>query len=109
MVRLTLFEKIWNLHGVYETAGQPALLHLDLHLVHEVTSPHSYEGLMRPDARCGVSSAPSRRWSMTCQLPTASCQLATVGTTDGARLIGLKVSRYNSNPVRCNRASGGLA
>ena len=41
----TLFEKIWQSHVVCEPAGQPTLLYIDLHLVHEVTSPQAFEGL----------------------------------------------------------------
>src|ERR1041385_5308301 len=41
----TLFEKIWDAHVVREAAGQPALLYIDLPLVHEVTSPQAFEGL----------------------------------------------------------------
>ncbi len=41
----TMFEKIWDAHVVREEAGQPALLYIDLHLVHEVTSPQAFEGL----------------------------------------------------------------
>jgi 3-isopropylmalate/(R)-2-methylmalate dehydratase large subunit len=47
MAAQTLFEKIWNSHVVYETPGQPALLYIDLHLVHEVTSPQAFEGLAK--------------------------------------------------------------
>ena len=43
----TLFDKIWNSHLVYESPGQPALLYIDLHLVHEVTSPQAFEGLAK--------------------------------------------------------------
>jgi 3-isopropylmalate/(R)-2-methylmalate dehydratase large subunit len=41
----TLFEKIWERHVVSEPPGEPALLYVDLHLVHEVTSPQAFEGL----------------------------------------------------------------
>jgi len=41
----TLFEKIWDEHVVAEAPGEPALLYVDLHLVHEVTSPQAFEGL----------------------------------------------------------------
>src|SRR5438270_6882631 len=41
----TMFEKIWDAHVVREEAGQPALLYIDLHLVHEVTSPQAFDGL----------------------------------------------------------------
>jgi 3-isopropylmalate/(R)-2-methylmalate dehydratase large subunit len=41
----TLFEKIWDAHVVRQEAEAPALLYVDLHLVHEVTSPQAFEGL----------------------------------------------------------------
>jgi 3-isopropylmalate/(R)-2-methylmalate dehydratase large subunit len=41
----TLFEKVWESHVVAEPANEPALLYIDLHLVHEVTSPQAFEGL----------------------------------------------------------------
>ncbi len=41
----TLFDKIWEAHIVHEEPGQPTLLYIDLHLVHEVTSPQAFEGL----------------------------------------------------------------
>src|SRR5437879_7145469 len=45
MAAETLFEKIWQSHVVREEPGEPALLYVDLHLVHEVTSPQAFEGL----------------------------------------------------------------
>jgi 3-isopropylmalate/(R)-2-methylmalate dehydratase large subunit len=41
----TMFEKIWDDHVVHCENGQPAILYVDLHLVHEVTSPQAFEGL----------------------------------------------------------------
>ncbi|HYC30744.1 MAG TPA: 3-isopropylmalate dehydratase large subunit [Gemmatimonadales bacterium] len=41
----TLFEKVWDGHVVHQENGGPALLYVDLHLVHEVTSPQAFEGL----------------------------------------------------------------
>jgi 3-isopropylmalate/(R)-2-methylmalate dehydratase large subunit len=41
----TLFEKVWDRHVVLEEPGEPALLYVDLHLVHEVTSAQAFEGL----------------------------------------------------------------
>ncbi len=40
-----MFEKIWDTHVVYDEPGQPAVLYVDLHLVHEVTSAQAFEGL----------------------------------------------------------------
>jgi 3-isopropylmalate/(R)-2-methylmalate dehydratase large subunit len=41
----TLSEKVWDRHVVREAEGEPALLYIDLHLVHEVTSPQAFDGL----------------------------------------------------------------
>ncbi|MBL8228290.1 MAG: 3-isopropylmalate dehydratase large subunit [Bryobacterales bacterium] len=41
----TIIEKLWDSHVVHEQQGNPALLFIDLHLVHEVTSPQAFSGL----------------------------------------------------------------
>ena len=41
----TIIEKIWNQHVVDQQEGAPAILAIDLHLVHEVTSPQAFTGL----------------------------------------------------------------
>lgn len=41
----TIIEKIWENHVVHREEGKPDLLYIDLHLVHEVTSPQAFEGL----------------------------------------------------------------
>jgi 3-isopropylmalate/(R)-2-methylmalate dehydratase large subunit len=41
----TLFDKLWDAHVVQDTQGEPTLLYIDLHLVHEVTSPQAFDGL----------------------------------------------------------------
>jgi 3-isopropylmalate/(R)-2-methylmalate dehydratase large subunit len=41
----TLFDKIWDAHVVTQEPGMPAVLYVDLHLVHEVTSPQAFAGL----------------------------------------------------------------
>src|ERR1700734_2171923 len=57
----TIVEKIWNSHVVAEQPGAPPLLYIDLHLVHEVTSPQAFAGLRerglkvrRPDRTLGT-------------------------------------------------------
>jgi 3-isopropylmalate/(R)-2-methylmalate dehydratase large subunit len=47
----TLFEKIWDTHVVEAREGEPTLLYVDLHLVHEVTSPQAFESLRSSDRR----------------------------------------------------------
>jgi len=41
----TLAEKVWDAHIVHQASGEPDLLFIDLHLVHEVTSPQAFDGL----------------------------------------------------------------
>ena len=41
----TLAEKVWNAHLVHRAQGEPDLLYVDLHLIHEVTSPQAFDGL----------------------------------------------------------------
>jgi 3-isopropylmalate/(R)-2-methylmalate dehydratase large subunit len=41
----TIIEKLWDAHVVHEQPGAPTLLYIDLHLVHEVTSPQAFQGL----------------------------------------------------------------
>src|SRR5690242_17294989 len=57
----TLFEKLWDAHVVREARGEPTLLYIDLHLIHEVTSPQAFDGLRqasrkvrRPDLTFGT-------------------------------------------------------
>src|ERR1700746_3505618 len=58
----TLFDKLWQAHVVREARGEPTLLYIDLHLIHEVTSPQAFEGLRqarrnvrRPDLTFGTA------------------------------------------------------
>ncbi|CQR56820.1 3-isopropylmalate dehydratase large subunit [Paenibacillus riograndensis] len=41
----TMFEKIWDNHVIHQEEGKPSIIYIDLHLVHEVTSPQAFEGL----------------------------------------------------------------
>ncbi|WP_019533120.1 3-isopropylmalate dehydratase large subunit [Paenibacillus ginsengihumi] len=41
----TMFEKIWDNHVIHSEPGKPSIIYIDLHLVHEVTSPQAFEGL----------------------------------------------------------------
>jgi len=45
MAGRTLFEKIWDDHLVAAPDGESAIIYIDLHLVHEVTSPQAFDGL----------------------------------------------------------------
>src|ERR1700716_887454 len=54
----TLFEKVWDAHLVRAAPNEPALLYIDLHLVHEVTSPQAFDGLR-------IANRPVRRPDLT--------------------------------------------
>lgn len=41
----TMYEKIWDNHVIHAEEGKPSIIYIDLHLVHEVTSPQAFEGL----------------------------------------------------------------
>ena len=56
----TLAEKVWDRHVVHRADGEPDLLYVDLHLVHEVTSPQAFEGL-RLHGRARPPPRPHRR------------------------------------------------
>jgi len=67
----TLFEKIWDAHVVREAPGEPTLLYIDLHLVHEVTSPQAFEGLRlsgrkvrRPDLTIATMDHNTPTWPL---------------------------------------------
>ncbi|HVZ60552.1 MAG TPA: aconitase family protein, partial [Terriglobales bacterium] len=47
----TLFEKLWEDHVVAQEPGAPALLFIDLHLIHEVTTPQAFDGLREANRR----------------------------------------------------------
>ena len=84
MVAKTMFEKIWDAHLVKEAIGQPSVLYVDLHLVHEVTSPQAFEGLRlagrevrRPDLTVAVVDHNTPTWDLSLPItdPIAKQQL----------------------------------
>ncbi len=67
----TLFEKLWDSHVVRDTPGESTLLYIDLHLVHEVTSPQAFEGLRltgrtvrRPDLTIATMDHNTPTWPL---------------------------------------------
>ena len=65
MAGRSLFDKIWDRHVVRDEPGEPTLLYIDLHLVHEVTSPQAFEGLRLAGRRVRRPELTSRRWITT--------------------------------------------
>ncbi len=83
----TLFEKIWDAHVVRAVEGGRALLYVDRHLVHEVTSPQAFEGLRltgrrvrRPDATIAVldHNVPTYDRALPVRMPDSALQIATL-------------------------------
>ncbi|WP_296661960.1 3-isopropylmalate dehydratase large subunit [Paraburkholderia sp.] len=84
----TLFEKVWADHVVREDAGAPAVLYVDLHLVHEVTSPQAFDGLR---ARGLKVRRPDRTFAtMDHSTPTLPRKLAVVDAQAEAQLRKLQ-------------------
>lgn len=86
----TLAEKVWERHVVRRAAGEPDLLYIDLHLVHEVTSPQAFDGLR-------LANRPVRRPDLT--IATEDHNVPTVGI--GEPIADL-VSRTQIDTVRRN-------
>ncbi len=83
----TLYDKIWDAHVVREEPGKPALIYIDLHLIHEVTTPQAFEGLRlagrkvrRPDLTFGTvdHAIPTLNRSLPFNDPIAAQQVATL-------------------------------
>jgi 3-isopropylmalate/(R)-2-methylmalate dehydratase large subunit len=97
----TIIEKLWDAHVVHEQAGAPTLLFIDLHLVHEVTSPQAFDGLRargvkvrRPDLTIATAdhSIPTTDRSLPILDPIAANQLAQLEINCnefGIRLFGV--------------------
>ena len=94
----TLSEKIWDQHVVHRAAGEPDLLYVDLHLVHEVTSPQAFDGL-RLEGRA------VRRPDKT--IATADHNVPTDGTP-AARLIADELSRKQVEVLERNCEEFGI-
>ncbi len=83
----TLYDKLWDSHVVREEADGTALLYIDRHLVHEVTSPQAYEGLSLANrkpwrAQSVVATAdhntPTKDWNRGIQDPVSRTQVETL-------------------------------
>src|SRR5262245_17086572 len=92
----TLAEKVWDAHVVRRADGEPDLLYIDLHLVHEVTSPQAFEALR-------LAGRPVRRPDL-----TIATEDHNVPTTDTLLPIADPVSRAQVEALRKNAADFGV-
>ncbi|CAI9408354.1 3-isopropylmalate dehydratase large subunit [Aestuariimicrobium sp. T2.26MG-19.2B] len=92
----TLSDKVWDAHVVRQAAGEPDLLFIDLHLVHEVTSPQAFAGLK-------LAGRPVRRPDL-----TLATEDHNTPTLDIDRPIADPVSRTQVDTLRKNAAEFGI-
>ena len=92
----TLAEKVWDAHVVRRAEGEPDLLYIDLHLVHEVTSPQAFDGLR-------LAGRPVRRPDL-----TMATEDHNVPTMDIELPIADPVSRAQVDALRRNCAEFGV-
>ena len=90
MTPKTLSQKVWDRHVVHAADGQPDLLFIDLHLVHEVTSPQAFDGLR-------MAGRPVRRPDL-----TVATEDHNVPTADIDQPIADPVSRKQVETLRAN-------
>jgi 3-isopropylmalate/(R)-2-methylmalate dehydratase large subunit len=95
-VGTTLSEKIWERHLVHRAPGEPDLLYIDLHLVHEVTSPQAFDGLR-------LSGRSVRRPDL-----TVATEDHNVPTADVHLPIADPISRTQVETLRRNTAEFGI-
>ena len=92
----TLFDKIWDAHVVYEEEGKPTLLYIDLHLLHEVTSPQAFEGIK-------ISGRKIRRPDL-----TFATEDHNVPTTDRSLPVEDEISARQMETLRVNCQENGI-
>jgi 3-isopropylmalate/(R)-2-methylmalate dehydratase large subunit len=92
----TLSEKVWDEHVVRSAPGEPDLLYIDLHLIHEVTSPQAFDGLR-------LSGRPVRRPDL-----TLATEDHNIPTLDWDKPIADPVSRTQVETLRKNAAEFGV-
>ena len=92
----TLSQKIWDRHIVRAADGEPTLLYIDLHLVHEVTSPQAFDGLR-------MAGRTVRRPDL-----TVATEDHNVPTTDIDQPIADPISRKQVDVLRANCAEFGI-
>ncbi len=86
----TLYEKVWDSHVVAHEKGAPAVLYIDLHLVHEVTSPQAFQGLR--DRGIGVRRPDRTVATMDHSIPTRDQALPIVDPIAAKQVQRLRIN-----------------
>ncbi|MDP6466624.1 MAG: 3-isopropylmalate dehydratase large subunit [Pirellulaceae bacterium] len=92
----TMFQKIWDQHVVHAEPNKQTMLYIDLHLVHEVTSPQAFEGLR-------LNGRPVRRAGLTIATPDHN-----VPTTNRSLPIADPISKQQVDTLRSNCREFGI-
>ena len=101
----TMFEKIWDAHVVHEEPGQPSVLYVDLHLIHEVTTPQAFEGLRlagrgvrRPDLTIATADHNTPTWDLSLPITDEVSKRQLDALTENTRDFGITLyDRYSPN------------
>ena len=94
---MTLAQKVWDQHVVHSAAGDADLLYIDLHLVHEVTSPQAFDGLR-------LTGRPLRRPDL-----TVATEDHNVPTLNIDKPIADPVSKLQVDTLRANCKEFGVS
>ena len=89
----TLYDKLWDSHIVHAEEDGTALLYVDRHLVHEVTSPQAFEGL---------KLAGRKPWRIESVVATADHNTPTTGWERGIAGIEAPISRLQVETLTAN-------
>jgi len=97
----TLAEKIWAEHVVRAADGEPDLIYIDLHLIHEVTSPQAFDGLR-------LAGRPVRRPDLTIatedhNVPTQNINLPIADPVSKLQVDTLRANKHQPNQSRIKK------
>jgi 3-isopropylmalate/(R)-2-methylmalate dehydratase large subunit len=100
-----MFEKIWEAHVVHEEPRQPAIIYVDLHLIHEVTTPQAFEGLRlagrqvrRPDLTIATVDHNTPTWDLSLPVTDGISKRQLDALADNVKEFGITFyDRYSPN------------
>src|SRR6266568_8115610 len=103
MTPKTLYQKIWDSHVVHEQSGQPAIIYIDRHLIHEGTSPQAFAGLRaegrkvrRPDLTFAVMDHSVSTTDRTLPILDNDAKLQFEALEKNCRAAGVRLFDMNS-------------
>ena len=104
MTNRTLYDKLWDEHVVHTEDDGTAVLYIDRHLVHEVTSPQAFEGL-RAGRPQGLARQSATSRSADHNVPTTDRDAATTASPTRSRKLQVDTLDANCDALRRHRSS----